>query len=49
MIVAIVEQLLLLGCFVQPSAELYALALIAMLGTPALVFVLVASQVSDSR
>jgi hypothetical protein len=46
MVVAIVEQLLLLVCVLQPSAELYALALIAMLGTPALVFVLVASQVS---
>ena len=42
--VAIVEQVLLLVNVVAPSQDLYGLALIAMLGTPALVFAWVVSR-----
>jgi hypothetical protein len=45
--VAIAEQVLLLVNVVMPMQELYELALIAMLGTPALVFVLVVTQLGS--
>jgi hypothetical protein len=49
MVLAIVEQLLLLANVVQPSQELYELALATMLGTPALIFLVVISQVGVPR
>ncbi len=45
---AIVDQVLLLANVVAPSQELYELALIAMLATPALVFVLVVTQLGSN-
>jgi hypothetical protein len=45
--VAIAEQVLFLVNVVMPTQELYELALIAMLGTPALVFVLVITQLGS--
>ena len=49
MLVAIAEQVLLLANIVRPAQELYELALITMLCTPALTFVLVLSQVGSRR
>jgi len=40
-LVALVDQALLAACLFNPSEQLYQLALISLLGTPALVFVLV--------
>jgi hypothetical protein len=48
-VLAIAEQLLLLANVVQPSQELYELALTTMLGTPALIFLVVISQVGRPR
>jgi len=48
-VLAIAEQLLLLANIVQPSQELYELALTTMLGTPALIFLVVISQVGRPR
>ena len=45
-VVAIAEQLLLLANVISPSQDLYGLALIAMLGSPALVFVYVVTQMN---
>lgn len=47
-LVAVVEQVLLLVNVLAPSQELYELALITMLGTPALVFVVVVRQIGSS-
>lgn len=47
--VAVAEQVLLLVTLLQPTQELYELALIMMLATPALVFVLVVRQLGSSR
>jgi hypothetical protein len=47
MVVAIADQLLLLANIVQPTQELYELALTMMLGTPALIFALVLSQIGS--
>jgi len=49
MVLAIVEQVLLLANVLQPSQELYELALVTMLGTPALIFLVVISQVGRPR
>lgn len=48
-ILAVVEQVLLLAVVLQPITELYELAVISMLGTPAWVFVIVVSQVGDEQ
>jgi hypothetical protein len=48
-VVAIVEQLLLLANVIQPSVELFELAVIAILATPALVFPLVVSRIAAGR
>ena len=47
MVVAIADQVLLLANIVQPEQALYELALITMLCSPALTFVLVVSQVGS--
>ena len=44
-LLAIVEQLLLVAAFLQASQDLYALALIAMLGGPGYVFTIVGAQI----
>jgi hypothetical protein len=49
MVLAIAEQLLLLANVLQPAQELYELALTTMLGTPALIFLVVISGVGHSR
>jgi hypothetical protein len=46
--VAIAEQTLLLVNFLVPTQELYELALILMLGTPALVFAWVVTHLESS-
>jgi hypothetical protein len=46
--VAVAEQTLLVMNFLAPARELYELALIVMLATPALVFVLVVTQFGSS-
>jgi hypothetical protein len=47
-LVAVAEQVLLVVNFFVPTQELYELALIMMLATPALVFVLVVTRVGSS-
>jgi hypothetical protein len=47
-VAAVAEQVLLLVNVFSPTQELYELALIAMLGTPALVFVVVIAQIGSS-
>ena len=48
-LVAIAEQALLLVNLIVPTQELYELALIMMLGTPALVFAWVVTHLESSR
>lgn len=43
-LVALIDQGLLVACLLGPSEQLYQLALISLLGTPALVFVLVVNR-----